>query len=439
LNHAVTLSAAFAQPPVWVAAIALGALVAWSSLLAHKAISNFHDGLRPLFPEFLAGGITRRELARTAFTLSLGFVIGFGVPLAVTSGLVMVYLLLLPADVIGTGSPRPWVAVLIGAAWGALAAAAVYGVGYAAALLPVNFATALSALYLPVEYAVVAFPALAVGFQFGPGRGIAALALIVLVRELVALLGSIGPLDPQSAGMAAGLVLLLGLAISRDRRERGAMLDDEDAEMQALFLVNVSRLRRNIPWLAVQGALISTACRLWVFGGSEVDFALVPQGKLVEAALADGMRGFAFMPLIVTSSLTTGVAGAAGGFTLVYSVGYLAPHPAVAAILGAAVVTLQILALEHINRFLFCYPSVREAAEHMRGALVKALEAALLVGGILAADKLIPGGIGILIAISLYVLNEVAGQRVFRLAAAPLAALGVGLLANVFAFAGVQP
>ena len=57
--------------PLWLAVAAPAAIVAWASLLAHKGIAVFHDGLRPLVPELLAGRMTRPQLSRNAMMLNL--------------------------------------------------------------------------------------------------------------------------------------------------------------------------------------------------------------------------------------------------------------------------------------------------------------------------------------------------------------------------------
>lgn len=425
--------------PLWLVVLVPAAIAAWSAVLAHKGIAVFHDGLRPLVPEFLAGRMTRRELSRNAMLLSVGFIAGFGLPLAIAGGVVMVYLLLLPADIIGTRASRSWRAAVIGGAWGggvALLLRASLGV---ATVLPVNFVQPLEVMYLPVEAGIVAMPALAIGFQFGPVAGLVAVGFVAATHLAADINGGrIGPLDATSLSILAGMALLLGLAAWRDRRTRGER-DEPVPGSDVEQVAHERRLRGNVAWLMVQGALISLACSLWIFGGSEVDFAFLAQGKFTQAAVADLMRGFAFLPLIVTSTRMTGVADSVPGLLLIYSVGFLSPSPAIAAGAGALVAALDVTMVGRLDRFFATHPSVRESAEHLRGAIAKTLEVTLLAGSIAAANVVLPGGLGITVAASLYVLNEVVGQRVFRLAAGPLAAIAVGLLASILTFLGSMP
>ncbi len=75
------------------------------------------------------------------------------------------------------------------------------------------------------------------------------------------------------------------------------------------------------------------------------------QTLLHQAALAEFMRGLGFVPMIATTALATGVYAVAG-FTFVYSVGYLAPNPWIAAILGAVVISAEVLLLRSIGKWL---------------------------------------------------------------------------------------
>ena len=94
------------------------------------------------------------------------------------------------------------------------------------------------------------------------------------------------------------------------------------------------------------------------------------------------MRGLGFVPLIATTALATGVYAVAG-FTFVYSVGYLAPNPWIAAILGAIVISAEVLLLRSIGKWLGRYPSVRNASDNIRNAMNMLMEMALLIGSIL--------------------------------------------------------
>ncbi|STP69124.1 inner membrane protein [Escherichia coli] len=141
------------------------------------------------------------------------------------------------------------------------------------------------------------------------------------------------------------------------------------------------------------GALIAAVASMKIFAGSEVSIftlekaysaGVTPeqsQTLINQAALAEFMRGLGFVPLIATTALATGVYAVAG-FTFVYAVGYLSPNPMVAAVLGAVVISAEVLLLRSIGKWLGRYPSVRNASDNIRNAMNMLMEVALLVGSI---------------------------------------------------------
>ncbi|WP_249925807.1 YhfT family protein, partial [Escherichia coli] len=170
-----------------------------------------------------------------------------------------------------------------------------------------------------------------------------------------------------------------------------------------------------------------------IFAGSEVSIftlekaysaGVTPeqsQTLINQAALAEFMRGLGFVPLIATTALATGVYAVAG-FTFVYAVGYLSPNPMVAAVLGAVVISAEVLLLRSIGKWLGRYPSVRNASDNIRNAMNMLMEVALLVGSIFAAIKM-AGYTGFSIAVAIYFLNESLGRPVQKMAAPVVAVM----------------
>ena len=118
------------------------------------------------------------------------------------------------------------------------------------------------------------------------------------------------------------------------------------------------------------------------------------------------------------------------GMTFVFAAGFFSPHWIVAAILGAVIVFLEVMLLDVIARFLDRFPGVRAAGEHIRTAMTKVLEIALLVGGMIAGNAIAPS-LGYFIVAAIIVLNEAAGLPVNRLAIGPVAAILTGILVNI--------
>jgi len=146
-------------------------------------------------------------------------------------------------------------------------------------------------------------------------------------------------------------------------------------------------------------------------------------------------RAISFIPLKAMTSLTSGVF-AMDGFGFVATAGLLSPNWIVAAIAGAAVMSLEAYSLVFIGKLLDNFPGVRNAADNIRTSMTKLLEVATLVGSMIAANTMAPG-LGFLVVAGAYVLNEITGTRIVRMAIGPIAAIFTGILINVLAVVGL--
>ncbi|MQS35047.1 YhfT family protein [Streptomyces katsurahamanus] len=419
------------------------ALCALTALVSHLALAVFNDGVRPFLLDFVQGRTTRNATAAVSFGLSAGFVFGLGAPMALSTGVLNPWLLFLPTDVLGLLSPRKWLAPLLGGAWGALVVYGLTGANDLAHDLPVDFLTAMQQMSTPILYLFTLFPVLAITKQFGRLRGgvaaVLELALVIMAMKLW----------PQmfagALAMAAGVLLLIGLAVARDLGRRRAAAagpaggpaggEGADDLMVSLFSAGAARLRRFLPLFMLLGAGVAVLAQSHVFGGGEATSFLIAEGDHTEAAQVDFYRAFGFLPLIATTALASAAYGIAG-FTFVYPLGYLMPNPYLAAVAGAAVFAAEVLALSSIGRLLGRLPTVRDSSEHLRAAIGDTLLLALLFGSLMAAEAM-GGGLGILITGGLWLLNEAMGRPVVRMAAAPAAVLAGGVLLNLLHWLGL--
>lgn len=440
-------------------------LCALTAFVSHLALAVFNDGVRPFMLDFVQGRTRRGEMTAVSFGLSAGFVFGLGAPMALSSGVLNPWLLFLPTDVLGILAPRKWLAPLLGGAWGALVVFGLNGANDVAHRLPVDFLTAMQQMSTPILYLFTLFPVLAISKQFGRRWGGAAavgeLALMLLTMKVWP------KVFPGALAMAAGVLLLITLAVTKDLAARRAdaaatgparstraadpvgsgdspapadpvgsdgspapaPADPADDPVASLFGANATRLRRQLPLFMLLGAGVCLLAQLHVFGGGEATSFLIAKGHYSEAAQVDFYRAFGFLPLIATTALASGAYGIVG-FTFVYPIGYLLPNPALAALAGAGVFAVEILALSSIGRLLGRLPSVRDSSQHLRGAITDTLHLAILFGSLLAANAM-GGGLGILVVGGLYLCNETMGRPVVRMAAAPAAVLVGGVLLNV--------
>jgi hypothetical protein len=424
------------------------ALCALTAFISHMALAVFNDGVRPFMLDFIQGRTTRNATTAVAFGLSAGFIFGLGAPMALSTGVLNPWLVFLPTDILGILSPKKWIAPLLGGAWGAVVVFGLNGANSLAHDLPVDFLTALQQMSTPILFLFTLFPVLAITKQFGRLRG--AIAAVVELALVVMTMKVWPDIFPGSIAMAVGVLTLIGFAVNKDMTQRkldraevakaaaagdfaqegkDGAADAAEDPMASLFSASALRLRRHLPLFMLLGAGVCVLAQSHVFGGGEATSFLIAKGDYAEAAQVDFYRAFGFVPLIATTALASGAYGIAG-FTFVYPIGYLMPNPFVAAIVGAAVFAIEVLALSAIGKVLGKLPSVRDSSEHLRSAIGDALGLAILFGSLMAANVM-GGGLGILIVGGLYLLNESMGRPVVRMAAAPAAVIVGGVLLNV--------
>ena len=427
---------------LYIQIVVVACLTGMTSLLAHRSAAVFHDGIRPILPQLIEGYMNRREAGSIAFGLSIGFVASVGISFTLKTGLLNAWLLFLPTDILGVLAMNSLLAFGLGAIWGVLILTCLLPVNHLLTALPVDVLGSLGELSSPVVSAFALFPLVAIFYQFGWKHSIIAAVVVLMTRVVV--VRYFPHLNPESIEIFVGMMMLLAIAITHDIRHRG---DDEmDASGLSVFEERTSRIIKNLPYIAIVGALIAAVASMKIFAGSEVSIftlekaysaGITPeqsQTLVNQAALAEFMRGLGFVPLIATTALATGVYAVAG-FTFVYSVGYLAPNPWIAAILGAIVISAEVL-LRSIGKWLGRYPSVRNASDNIRNAMNMLMEMALLIGSIFAAIKM-AGYTGFSIAVAIYFLNESIGRPVQKMAAPVVAVMITGIVLNILYWFGL--
>jgi hypothetical protein len=183
------LNLSFLQNITAAQVIVLTLLTALTALAAYLGKAVFHDGIRPIMPEFLEGRMRRPELASISFGLSIGFIVSVGLSFAVSFQLLNPWLLFLPTDILGVVATRWWIAVLLGGAWGLVVLFGLAGVQTFFTLLPVDLIGALGELTNPVLVSFTAFPVLAILYQFGWVRALVSGIAVLVVRQLLPIIG----------------------------------------------------------------------------------------------------------------------------------------------------------------------------------------------------------------------------------------------------------
>ena len=422
--------------------VVVACLTGMTALLAHKSAAVFHDGIRPILPQLIEGNMNRREAGSIAFGLSIGFVASVGISFTLKTGLLNSWLLFLPTDILGVLAFNGMMAFGLGAIWGVLILTCLLPVNHLLTALPVDVLGSLGELSSPVVSAFALFPLVAIFYQFGWKNSLFAAVVVLMTRVII--VRYFPHLNPESIEIFVGMVMLLGIAITLDHRTRGERSDDDG---KSVFEERTSRIIKNLPYIAIVGGLIAAVASMKIFAGSEVSIftlekayhaGLDPaqsQTLINQAALAEFMRGLGFVPMIATTALATGVYAVAG-FTFVFAVGYLIANPLIAFVVGALVISAEVLLLRSIGKWLGRYPSVRNASDNIRNAMNMLMEMALLVGSIFAAIKM-AGYTGFTIAAALYFLNESLGRPVQKMASPVVAVLITGIVLNILFYCGL--
>lgn len=422
-------------------------LCAMTAFLSHMGMAVFHDGIRPVIPEYIEGRMKRGQMASIAFGLSVGFIASVGIGNALATNLLNPWLLFLATDIIGIAAPKKWLAPILGAGWGLLSMTAIGGVNTVLTGMPVDLIGAMGNVgnYIVTGFAI--FPIIAIIMQFGMMKG-AVTAVVVLVFRFA------GPMFTTISGdswtMMVGVIALVVLCILKDVKEK----KKEEVDTMNIFSERVVRIKKNLPFLMLAGALIAAVCNMHVFAGSDVSMfdlskayamgdSAEAQSLIKVVATNEFMRGLSFIPLIATTAITTGVYGVAG-FTFVYVAGYLCPNPVVAAIAGAVIILVEVFLLGFIGKFLGNFPSMRDASDNIRSAMNTCVEFALLIGSISACGAMgeatsAGAAGGFIIGGIIYLINEMTGRKIMRMAIGPVAAIATGIILNFTYLIGLTP
>jgi hypothetical protein len=408
----------------------------YATFLANKCIAVYHDGLRPIMPELINGNMNRKELAGISFAISIGFITGFAMPITIATGIIVIHIILLTADIIGVSIKNTWAAVITGTIYGGAVTVVLDSIIALFDKLPINFLDALASVGDPIIFAFVAFPAVAVAYQFGKKKGVITFIISLLGRIIVERINPINiansevSLSPEGIAMLCGMICLI-LFASKDKT-RG------DDVTSSLFEDNVARIKGNIWYLIPMGAILAVAASYHWIAGEPIADALLAKGDITSAAIVAFIQAVAFLPLIITTALVSGVYGTNGWCDWILGLGYIAPNPIVAGLLGAGAMGFEVTSLGRLSKFLNKFPALKLSGDNIRTAMTAILEIALLVGGI-NAGFMIWQGTGIFIVVGLYILNDICGRPVIKMAAAPIAAIIVGILANIAALCGMLP
>ncbi|OTA15926.1 membrane protein [Xenorhabdus vietnamensis] len=428
----------------------LATIGAIAAMMANRGIAVFHDGLRPLLPEYLEGRMSRKALAATSFALSIGLVVGFGIPFSLTAPIVLVHSLLLGTDMIGiwcTNSRRGFITSgIIGVLYAIALLAGLRSVVELFSMLPVNFTDDLKKVGDPIVACFALFPAMVVGYQYGYRKG-----LLVMFTALAGYLATkaIGPLsfggmlekpvsiDPNGAALLLSMIAMFYFAM-RERPTQSAEQKGANEVLVGLFSTRIERIQKNKWLLILCGGLTASAATMSfsLLAEGPVSLQLMAQGEQTNALLVALARAISFIPLVGTTAIATGVYSP-NGMKFVFVAGLATNNPWLAFVAGGITMFVEIQLLAKIAIWLDKYPGVKACSGHIRTAITKMLEVALLVGAMIASNAILPG-MGFMIVAGIYLLNRTSKRPLVEMAIGPIATITVGILANLLFLLGIK-
>lgn len=427
----------------YIVVIAIGAL---ASMLSNRGIAVFNDGFRAIVPQYYDGQISRKEMATISFSISFGLVIGFGIPSSIGTTIILIHALLLTTDIIGTWCPDSKMGTIlsgvIGGVYGLLLLVGLEFVVKLFGYLPYNFLSDLGSVsaYMTIAFAI--FPALAVAYQHGFGKGAITAVVTVLAWFLFKRFGTfpIGggrtfTLNADGMAMLVGVILMLVFAA----QVKGS--GNANASLTQVFSGKLARIRKNWLLLTIMGGLIAMGTSLAIVAGDPASLAAVSEGDWSSATMIALARAIGFVPLVFTTSIVTGVYAPAG-CTFVFVAGLaLHDHPVFALVVGAVLIVVELLLINVFAKGMDKFPGVKDMGEHIRTSMTKVIELTLTIGAVVGAEKIGGAvgltGVGAMFIIGCVLLNRRSKKPIVEMAIGPVACILFGLLVNVLLLVGL--
>jgi hypothetical protein len=399
--------------------VALGSL---TSLVARSGASAYHDGVRPLLPEYRSGELGGQELSRQAWSLSAGWITWFALPFTLVTRVATSHLVFLLPEVLGLRRSSRTVAALAGGVWGFAVFLLVAGMRALFPVLPPAVTENIDTIAEPLRHALYLFPIVAAFFQWGlraaAGVAVVALATVVGAGRLHALPGG---LSSEGLGLLVGTVVIIAAAM-RHRRA-------DPPPVPALFDTNLRGLRRTaLPLLVPIGALCGALAQAGALAGDPAAALLLGSGHRWDAAVVGLFSAAAFAPMVSRSAATSGSYSTQGYPDWVLSAGMLSGSPVIGAAAGMGTLTAELLAAPRVLAALNRYPALAELGSSMRQAMTVVIDLAVLVGSAAAATAIRPE-IGAAVVVGLFVWNEATQRRLMPVAVGPVGVIVTALVA----------
>lgn len=422
----------------------LGGLGAYMS---NQSIAVFHDGIRPLLPQYIEGAMDRKSLLTTSFALSFGLIVGFGIPISIAGKIIIANTIMLASDVIGIyfsdKGKEKWLATIAG---GLFAIILLFAMKYSFSLielLPINFIKDLDNIGSLILVAFSVFPSISIAYQVGPKIGGTILLLTMLIKQLTTLYGTITinsiniKINPNGMALFFSILAMVFIAVKVSKKAEG-----ESQGAFKMFTNNIEKIKSNMIILSISGGIVALATTLLIIGEGPASIILTSNGEYFPAALVALVRTLGFIPLVMTTSIISGVYSPAGT-KAVHIPAILFINMGIVGLIGSftmgvLIMILEILLLGFIAEGMDKLPGMKDLGDNARSAMSKVIDLSLLVGGMLTANAIAPT-IGYIWVLGIYFLNENCEKSISPTAIGPIGAITMGIIVNILYVIGLFP
>lgn len=402
-------------------AVLFGTIAALGAIIAQRGFGAFHDGIRPSIREISRNKGDRTESAKSVWEMSIGFILYYGLPFSLVTGVMEKHIFGLMADWIGVRFHRTIFAALSGALWGVSASLVLAGAQWLFRSLPHPISQELLQIATPLIATMPLIPVIAATVQFGVRKGLFLVGVPTFLSILIIKIFT--SLSPTPTSFILGVFLHIILAT---REKNPAPFEFPEA-----LVDGVKEIRKGSVLLMLSGGAFALAGSLLWLGGEPAAVMLIGVHHPIEAGLIGLYSWIGFAPLVTYTALASRAYSPSGMPDGISGLGLLVRIPVLGPFIGAGAMFGEIWGAKSFIRVFSRYPGLHGAGAAIRDGLLIVTEISLFVGGVLSANSIWPT-FGIYIVVACWLLNEAGGRPVLRVAVGPLATIGVGLLMNIY-------
>lgn len=409
----------------------MGLLGMSGSVAINRGAVAYHDGLRIRVPELWSGESTRRQLAAYAYAISIGFIVAYALPFSLATGIIVIHIILLAADIIGVRTANVYLAGVLGFVY-ALAAVGlidlfVTGIKHLPIIVP-----NMQLMWLPLAYSFPLLPAVAAAQVFGVSRGTIAALFTLLVWKVTDVVMHGGWTIPMTftGGSIALFVTSVIVVAAAYRRSTTPAFDISTYEPA------IRRVRRNWIYTVPVAALIALAASQSWLAGEPIQLVMLALHQPHTAALVALFSTIGFIPMMAMTGLVSGVWNQDGYPDWILGIGYAAGNPVAAFLGGAAVMTVELVSLRRVGYILSTHPGMHDMGAAMRDAMDIVPTLSILAGAVWAALT-IAGPAGVMVVLGATALNDLKGRPIIPMAMPVFAYLAVGIAVGFGRQAGI--